>query len=211
MGAAPVGKPHYWDLACAELAAADPVMARLIATLGASHLVARGDSFVTLARAIVGQQISVRAAQTVWDRFVKAARDVRPARVARMRESTLRACGLSQRKAEYVRDLAASFAGGTIDPLALPELDDEAVIGQLVAVRGVGRWTAEMFLIFNLLRPDVFPVDDLGLLRAIARHYRDGAQVSRGEALAIGESWRPWRSVATWIMWRSLDPVPVEY
>jgi DNA-3-methyladenine glycosylase II len=211
MSGAPIGKPHYWDQACSELAAADPVMARLIGTLGASHLVARGDSFVTLARAIVGQQISVKAAQSVWDRFVTAAREVHPERVARMRASTLRRCGLSQRKAEYVRDLARRFAGGDIDPLALPQLDDEQVIGQLVEVRGVGRWTAEMFLIFNLLRPDVFPVDDLGLLRAIARHYRDGAEVSRGEALAIGESWRPWRSVATWIMWRSLDPVPVEY
>ena len=211
MAAAPVGKPAYWDQACAELAAADPVMAGLIERLNGSHLVARGDSFMTLARAIVGQQISVKAAASVWDRFATAAREVSPERVARMRASTLRRCGLSQRKVEYVHYLARRFADGSIDPLALPRLDDENVIEHLVEVRGIGRWTAEMFLIFNLLRPDVFPADDLGLLRAIARHYRDGEQLSRGEALAIGESWRPWRSVATWIMWRSLDPVPVEY
>lgn len=206
-----VGKPPYWELACRELGQSDPVLARLIAAVGGAHLVARGDPFVTLARSIVGQQISVRAAQSVWDRFATAARDVSPARVARMRETTLRSCGLSQRKAEYLRDLAGKFGTGTIDPTEFPELDDEGVIERLVAVRGVGRWTAEMFLIFNMLRPDVFPVDDLGVLRALGRHFRDGGDVTRSEAIAIGEPWRPWRSVATWILWRSLDPVPVEY
>ncbi len=208
---APIGKPPYWDRACRELSACDPVLAGLIAKVGNGHLVARGDPFVTLCRSIVGQQISVRAAQSVWERFAAKARDVHPERVARMRIATLRACGLSQRKAEYLRDLAGKFAQGTIDPGALPRLDDEAVIDRLVAVRGVGRWTAEMFLIFNLLRPDVFPVDDLGLLRAIARHYGEDGEVTRVKAIAIGAPWRPWRSVATWVLWRSLDPVPVEY
>ena len=208
---APIGKPPYWEQACRELGERDPVLGRLIAGLGTAHLVARGDPFVTLARSIIGQQISVRAAQSVWERFAAKARTIEPVRVARMRITTLRGCGLSERKAEYLRDLAGKFAAGAIDPHALPQLDDEAVIERLVAVRGIGRWTAEMFLIFNLLRPDVFPVDDLGLLRALARHYRDGSDVSRSDAIAIGEPWRPWRSVATWVLWRSLDPVPVEY
>jgi DNA-3-methyladenine glycosylase II len=110
-----------------------------------------------------------------------------------------------------VRDLAVHFVSGQVDPAHWPALDDEAVIDELVQVRGIGRWTAEMFLIFNLLRPNVFPLDDLGLLKAIAIHYNDRQPVSRAEALAVGARWQPWRTVATWYLWRSLDPVPVEY
>lgn len=224
-------KPPYWDEACAALSAADPVMGRIIRACGPAHLVSRGDPFQTLARSIVGQQISVKAAQAVWDRFAAAARDVSPDRVSRMRVSTLAACGLSQRKAEYLKDLARRFHGGEVDPGRWPGLDDEAIIDELVAVRGIGRWTAEMFLIFNLLRPDVLPVDDLGVLRAIALNYLDSTACEQGRppvpvsaagatpsgrrareaALAVGERWRPWRTVATWYLWRSLDPVPVAY
>ena len=220
-------KPHYWDQACAALSAADPVMARIMGACGPAHLVSRGDPFMTLARSIVGQQISVKAAQAVWDRFVATARQVTPDRVSRMRATTLSGCGLSQRKAEYLKDLALHFRRGEVDPARWPLLDDEAVIDELVAVRGIGRWTAEMFLIFNLLRPDVLPLDDLGVLRAIALNYppssandapapRVGRAVETGRqaresALAVAERWRPWRTVATWYLWRSLDPVPVDY
>jgi DNA-3-methyladenine glycosylase II len=147
----------------------------------------------------------------VWLRFEAAAGTVAPERVARMRLTTLTKAGLSARKAEYVRDLAAHFVRGTVDPRHWPGLDDEAVIDELVQVRGIGRWTAEMFLIFNLLRPDVFPLDDLGLLKAIAIHYNDGRAVGRAEAATLGERWRPWRTLATWYLWRSLDPLPVDY
>jgi DNA-3-methyladenine glycosylase II len=153
----------------------------------------------------------VKAAQAVWLRFEKECGTVVPGRVARMRLPTLTRAGLSTRKAEYVRDLAARFVSGQVDPVHWPSLDDEAVIQELVQVRGIGRWTAEMFLIFNLLRPDVFPLDDLGLLKAISLHYNSGQSVSRAEALEIGGRWQPWRTVATWYLWRSLDPVPVEY
>ena len=186
-------------------------MKRLIPQYGDAVLQSRGDAFVTLARSIVGQQISVKAAQTVWERFEKAAGTVTPQRVARMRLTTLTKSGLSTRKAEYVRDLAVHFVGGAVDPAHWPGLDDEAVIAELVQVRGIGRWTAEMFLIFNLLRPDVFPVDDLGLLKAIGLHYNDGRSVSKAEAAERGERWRPWRTLATWYLWRSLDPLPVDY
>jgi len=211
-------KPHYWDDACHALSRADPVMAGIIRVHGAAHLVSRGDPFLTLARSIVGQQISVKAAQAVWDRVAAAAREVTPERIGRMRASTLAGCGLSQRKVEYVKDLAARFRAGAVDPARWPALDDEAIIAELVEVRGIGRWTAEMFLIFNLLRPDVLPVDDLGVLRAIALNYAhehaDPApdpKRARAAAIAIGERWRPWRTVATWYLWRSLDPVPVDY
>ena len=203
-------KPPFWDQACAELGSRDAVMARLIAACGPIHLVARGDPFTTLARAIVGQQISVKAAASVWNRFDAACRVVTPQRVARMRIDTLRGCGLSQRKAEYVKDLARHFVSGEVDPTHWPERDDEAIIEELVAVRGIGRWTAEMFLIFNLLRPDVLPVDDLGLVRGIEKNYRNGESVARTEARQIGESWRPWRTVATWHLWRSLEPGTAE-
>jgi DNA-3-methyladenine glycosylase II len=214
-------KPAYWDFARDELVRADPVMARIVDACGDAHLVSRGDPFQTLARSIVGQQISLKAAQTVWDRFAASAREITPARIARMRGTTLRNCGLSQRKVEYVKDLARGFADGSLDPARWVELDDEDVIGELVGVRGIGRWTAEMFLIFNLLRPDVYPLDDVGLLRAIALHYgaggaadaaaRSASRAVRAHASLVGERFRPWRSVATWYLWRSLDPIPVEY
>ena len=204
--------PHWWREASDALAGTDPTMARVIREwTGHGHLRSRGDPFTTLARSIVGQQISVTAAQSVWLRFEKAAGTVTPQRVARMRLTTLTKSGLSTRKAEYVRDLAVHFVGGAVDPAHWPGLDDEAVIAELVQVRGIGRWTAEMFLIFNLLRPDVFPVDDLGLLKAIGLHYNDGRSVTRAEAAELGERWRPWRTLATWYLWRSLDPLPVDY
>jgi DNA-3-methyladenine glycosylase II len=209
---APVGEmPAWWNEARAALSVADPTMSGVIREWGDAHLVSRGDPFKTLARSIVGQQISVKAAQAVWLRFERECRTVTPERVSRMRLATLARAGLSTRKAEYVRDLAVHFVTGEVSPTHWPGLDDEAVIAELVQVRGIGRWTAEMFLIFNLLRPDVFPLDDLGLLKAISVRYKQGQSVTKAEALEIGRRWQPWRTVATWYLWRSLDPVPVEY
>jgi len=204
-------RPDYWSRACAALAAADAQLGGVIARHGQVHLVSRGDPFVTLTRSIVGQQISVKAAQAVWTRFERACGTVVPQRVARMRLATFTNAGLSGRKAEYVRDLAGHFVSGEVDPARWPAQDDEAIIEELVQVRGIGRWTAEMFLIFNLLRPDVFPVDDLGLLKAISLNYNDGQPVTKAEAKTIGQRWEPWRTVATWYLWRSLDPLPVDY
>lgn len=166
---------------------------------------------MTLARAIVGQQISVAAAQSVWARFLAAVPAVTPAQVLALEATRLRACGLSARKVEYIADLARHFADGTIHVGRWPEMDDEAVIAELVEVRGIGRWTAEMFLIFNLLRPDVFPIDDLGLQKAIRLAYWNGRRGTPARMRKLGATWAPWRSVATWYLWRSLDPLPVEY
>jgi DNA-3-methyladenine glycosylase II len=213
-------KPAYWDNATRALAQGDPVMRRLIAAFPGLHLTRRGDPFTTLARAIVGQQISVKAAQTIWDRFTKATgagRDgdalvqLDAARVGRTRVATLRRAGLSERKAEYLRDLARHFTTGRLDPGEWPALDDEALIARLVDVKGIGRWTAEMFLIFHELRADVFPLDDIGLQKAIAAYYNDGDRLEPAAMRALGATWQPWRSVATWYLWRSLDPVPVAY
>ena len=211
-----MNKPHYWDEATRLLAARDPVLGTLIAAYPGLHLTRRGDPFTTLARAIVGQQISVKAAQSIWTRFAQACGSadgapLDPARVARKRTATLRACGLSERKAEYLRDLAKHFASQRLDPRSWPALGDEALIEALVDVKGIGRWTAEMFLMFHEMRADVLPVGDIGLQKAVARHYFGGERPSRDDLLALGEKWQPYRSVATWYLWRSMDPVPVEY
>ena len=172
----------------------------------------RGEPFFTLARSIVGQQISVKAAQSIWERLAAAAPGMRAAQLLALDPVALRACGLSRRKAEYLRDLAARFQDGSLHARSWSGMSDEAIIEELVQVRGIGRWTAEMFLIFNLLRPDVLPIGDLGLQRAIRLHYfRGRASVQARRMSKLAESWAPWRSVATWYLWRSLDPLPVEY
>lgn len=212
----PVGKcggdvPDYWARAKRELARADPVMGAVIRRHPHARLSSRGDAFQTLARSIVGQQISVRAAQAVWERVSSRLPAVTPAHTLEAGHADLLACGLSRRKAEYLLDLAAHFVSARIVPQRWHAMSDEAVIADLVEVRGIGRWTAEMFLIFNLLRPDVLPVDDLGLQRAVSLSYRDGRKVTETSLRRIARDWQPWRSVATWFLWRSLDPVPVEY
>jgi DNA-3-methyladenine glycosylase II len=204
-------KPEYWDRAKRALGRRDPVLAGIMRRHPRVHLVARGEPFHTLARAIVGQQISVKAAQSVWNRVLEVAPAMTPAAVLAVSRPRLRACGLSDRKTEYIADLARHFADGAVHPHRWPEMDDEAVIAELVAVRGIGRWTAEMFLIFNLLRPDVYPLGDLGLLKAVRLAYFRGRKVPLGRIRSLGEQWAPWRSVATWYLWRSLDPLPVEY
>ena len=173
-------KPNYWEQACDELMKQDRIMRKLIPKYGDGILGSRGDAFTTLARSIVGQQISVAAAQSVWNRTLETLQhEVTPARVLKTKQEDLRASGLSNRKVEYIR--------------------------------GIGRWTAEMFLIFNLMRPNVLPLDDIGLIRAISINYFSGEPVSRHEAREVAANWAPWRTVATWYMWRSIDPIPVEY
>jgi DNA-3-methyladenine glycosylase II len=204
-------KPEYWDRAKRALARRDAVMGAIIRSRPKVFLMRRGEPFLTLARAICGQQISVKAAQSVWDRVVACCGEVTPEKVLSRPRPQLRACGLSDRKTEYIADLAQHFADGRIHVHRWPEMSDEEIIAELVEVRGIGRWTAEMFLIFNLLRPDVFPLDDLGLQKAIRISYFRKRPVSIRTMRKLGESWRPWRSVATWYLWRSLDPLPVEY
>ncbi len=212
-------KPPYWDEAARALSRGDRVLRRLIRRYPGIHLKRRSDAFTTLARAIVGQQISVKAADAIWRRFVVCAGGtprvgfprLAPQQVRLRSLPLLRGCGLSQRKAEYLSDLADHFASGRLQPRRWRALDDEALIAALVDVKGIGRWTAEMFLMFHELRPDILPVDDLGLQRALAEHYNGGKRLERKAMIELAEPWRPWRSVATWYLWRSLDPIPVEY
>ncbi len=214
--------PAYWDEACRHLAKKDRVMKRLIPQFGDACLQSRGDAFTTLARSIVGQQISVKAAQTVWGRFAEVAHRgktakaqtahaIAPAGVLRLKVDDMRGAGLSARKIEYLVDLALHFDSGAIRADAWDEMGDEQIIAELVGIRGIGRWTAEMFLIFHLMRPNVLPLDDVGLLNGISRNYFSGDPVSRSDAREVAAAWNPYCSVATWYIWRSLDPLPVEY
>jgi DNA-3-methyladenine glycosylase II len=203
--------PVYWAAACAHLAKKDRVMKKLIPQFGDAILETRGDAFVTLARSIVGQQISVKAAQSVWDRFAALPKRMSPAAVLKLKVDDMRAAGLSARKVEYLVDLAVHFSSGTVHVKSWQEMDDEAIIDELVAIRGIGRWTAEMFLIFHLMRPNVLPLDDVGLINGISRNYFSGEPVSRSDAREVAQAWSPYATVATWYIWRSLDPVPVAY
>jgi DNA-3-methyladenine glycosylase II len=213
--AAAIAVPDYWDDACRHLGKRDRVMRKLIPKFGEARLQSRGDAFTTLARSIVGQQISVKAAQSVWGKFIEAigglSTRVEPAAVLEVNAIALRGAGLSVRKCEYLADLARHFEDGRVHVKQWQVMEDEAIIEELVAIRGIGRWTAEMFLIFHLMRPDVLPLDDLGLIKGISVNYFSGEPVSRAEAREVGEAWTPFRSVATWYIWRSLDPLPVDY
>jgi DNA-3-methyladenine glycosylase II len=205
-------KPEYWDRAKRALARRDPVMGAIMRQHPGVYMMVRGEPFMTLARAICGQQISVKAAQSVWNRVCACLEQkITPEAVVAANRKNLRACGLSDRKTEYIADLAQHFVDGKIHARDWPRMADEEIIAELTDVRGIGRWTAEMFLMFNLLRADVFPLDDLGLQKGIRVAYFKGRKISLGRMRKLGDSWRPWRSVATWYLWRSLDPVPVEY
>ena len=218
--------PPYWDEACKYLTRKDRVMKRLIPLFGDARLQSRGDAFTTLARSIVGQQISVKAAQAVWDRFAEVARRskasgprkpattggvITAGSVLKLKVDDMQAAGLSARKIEYLVDLALHFDSGAVHANSWLEMEDEDIIAELVGIRGIGRWTAEMFLIFHLMRPNVMPLDDVGLITGISKNYFSGDPVSRSDAREVAAAWTPYCSVATWYIWRSLDPLPVAY
>jgi len=203
--------PEYWDEACRYLTRRDRVMKRLIPQFGEACLQSRGDAFTTLARSIVGQQISVKAAQSVWDRFAEMPKRMTPANVLKLKVDDMRLAGLSARKIEYLVDLALHFDSGAVHVESWREMGDEEIITELVGIRGIGRWTAEMFLIFHLMRPNVLPLDDVGLITGISKNYFSGDPVSRSDAREVAAAWNPYCSVATWYIWRSLDPLPVAY
>ena len=205
-------KPDYWDEALAQLVKRDRILKKIIPNHPDIWLTTRGNPFITLARSICGQQISVKAAESVWQRvLLQCGKRPSPVSVQKAGLERLRAAGLSGRKAEYILDLSKHFSDKLVQPTKWEQMPDEDIIEELTAIRGIGRWTAEMFLIFNLQRPDVLPLDDVGLLKAISLHYFSGEPVSRFEAREVAQGWQPFRTVATWYLWRSLDPVPVEY
>jgi len=207
----PAHAPAYWAEACKYLVKKDRVMRRLIPQFSAEALQTRGDPFATLARSIVGQQVSVKSAAATWKRFSALLTEMTPAHLLRLKVDDMRGAGLSARKVDYLVDLAVHFTENRLHVQDWEHMDDEAIIAELTAIRGIGRWTAEMFLIFYLLRPNVLPLDDAGLLKGISESYFSGDPVSRSDAREVAEAWKPWCTVATWYIWRSLDPQPVAY
>ncbi len=192
-----------WAAGCDVLARRDPVLAGLIATYAGERLEPHGDVFATLARAITGQQISVLAAERIWQRLLDALGTPAPDAVLRAGEGTLADCGLTRRKASCLTAIAADLEAGA----PLPDSREA-----LLALPGVGPWTADMVAIFALSEGDIMPLADIGLHRAIAQRYGIAREtLDRERLLALAESWRPWRSIAVWYLWRDLDPVPVAY
>ena len=190
-----------------HLRRADPVMRDLIKAVGPCALKpgARGDHFTTLLRAIVGQQLSAKAAETIWQRLIALhpnGRKLKPEDILSAKDTDLRGVGLSNAKVAYARDLAGRIHSGELNLAKISRKDDDAIVDELIAVRGIGRWTAEMFLLFKLGRPDIWATDDLGLQNAVRNRY--GVQPTKAKMLEIAEPWRPWRSVASWYLWRSL-------
>ena len=204
-------KPIFWEKAKKVLISKDKKLGKIITNYPKDFLFSKSDPFYTLARSIVGQQISVKAAQAVWNRYESKVKNVKPNRTLKMHFMTLKACGLSRQKISYLKSLAKAFINNEINPEKWSNYSDEEIISELIKIKGIGRWTAEMFLIFNLCRPDIFPVDDLGLIKGICNCYNMEYPITKDHAIKISEKWKPYRSVATWYFWRSLDPIPVEY
>ena len=191
----------------------DPVLGALIKQIGPCRMAERQrvDHFSTLVSAIVSQQLSTKAAATIFGRVAARCPDgvvTHPSDLAALSEEQLRSVGLSRQKISYIRDLCGRLADGRLALDDLDALDDEQVIERLTSVKGFGRWTAEMFLMFRLHRPDVLPVGDLGIVTAMQRVYRLRSRPKPERAMKIGEAWRPYRSVASWYLWQSLKSAP---
>ena len=204
-------KPNFWDTAKKDLIRNDKLLGKIIQNYPRDFLFTKSDPFYTLARSIVGQQISVSAAQAVWQRLEEKVVFVKPQIVKDIHHMKLKSCGLSKQKVKYLKSLSLAFIEKKIQPTKWTSLENEIIIHELTQIKGIGRWTAEMFLIFNLCRPDIFPADDLGLIKGICKCYNLNYPITRDHALQLSKKWQPWRSVATWYFWRSLDPIPVEY
>ncbi len=197
--------PNYWKQATEDLIKKDQIMHKLI--LGSNRKMHRSndDAFSTLVRSIIGQQISIKAAENIWNKLINNVSQIRADNIFNFENSALKNCGLSQRKIDYIRDLSSYFINNNFNEVVWSKMDDEVIISELVQVKGVGRWTAEMFLIFYMLRPNVFPVNDYGLKRAMNMHYNDNKSLNKNEIYEISDNWKPWRSVATWYLWQSLN------
>ena len=204
-------KPHFWEKAKVELIRKDKQLGEIIKAYPEDFLFSKSDPFYTLSRAIVGQQISVKAAQAVWERFEKKIKIVNPKNTLNLHHMSFKSCGLSKQKIKYLKSLASAFINKELNILGSTTASDEEIIEKLIKVKGIGKWTAQMFLIFNLCKPDVFPEDDLGLIKGICVCYKLKYPIKKEVAIKMSQKWKPWRSVATWYFWRSLDPIPVEY
>ena len=202
--------PDYWDEAKEFLKKSDQTLSKLINEYENPSLTSRGDVFYTLIRSIIGQQISAKAADSIWARFEEMVVMIDPGSILSCSHEQLRECGLSNRKVEYIHGISKRWEVD-FSTISWVEMDDDEAISKLTTLRGVGVWTSEMILIFSLLRKDVFPLGDIGVIRAVEKLYNEGIEMDIAIIEQIAESWRPYRTVATWYLWRSIDPEPVMY
>ncbi|MEZ5691762.1 MAG: DNA-3-methyladenine glycosylase [Rickettsiales bacterium] len=203
--------PHFWNDAVKHLSEKDKVLKNIIESYSGEALMQRSNGFYTLTRSIIGQQISVKAAASVWYKLREKLDEITPEKLLCLDDDELRKCGLSARKIRYIQGVAEYFVENEDRVNSWHAMADENVLSELTALHGIGRWTAEMFLIFYLARPDVFPLADIGLQKAMFKHYNNDKEIPKEKLVKIANNWQPYRSVATWYLWRSLDPEPVAY
>ena len=202
--------PHYWHEAKKFLSKKDKKLAKIINHYD-GYLVSRDDPFYSLCRSIIGQQISVKAADSIWLKFEKIIKKIKPINLIKLPKAKLASIGLSRQKILYLKIIAKEFFNKTLDIKNLQKMSDDEAIKSLVRIKGIGVWAAQMFLIFNLKRSNIFPFSDIGLIKAISKNYKKEYPLKKAELDYFKNKWHPYSTVATWYMWRSIDPVPVEY
>ena len=204
--------PAYWNKAKRILSKRDPVLKKIINKFNKGYLTSRKDPFFSLCRTIIGQQISTKAADSIWSRFeIKCNKKIIPNTVLKLTSRSLRNAGLSRQKTNYLKNIAKSFKNKSFNIKNLKKMNDDLAINYITQLKGLGVWSAQMFLMFNLNRPDIFPTKDIGLIRAISKNYKTSYPPSERFLNKISKMHSGYRSVFTWYMWRSIDPVDVEY
>ena len=204
--------PAYWNKAKRILSKRDPVLRKIINKFNKGYLTSRKDPFFSLCRTIIGQQISTKAADSIWLKFeMKCKKKIVPKAVLKLNSRSLKSAGLSHQKITYLKNIAKNFKNKYFNIRELKKMDDNLAIDYITQLKGLGVWSAQMFLMFNLNRPDIFPTKDIGLIRAISKNYKTSYPPSERFLNKISKMHSGYRSVFTWYMWRSIDPVDVEY
>jgi len=200
-----------WLLAINNLKKKDKILKEIINKYKSEKLHSKKNAFLTLAKSITGQQISVKAANSIWQKLEEKIKKVNPKNLLKLKKHEISKCGYSRQKVNYLFNLANFFEKNKKIESKWKKIEDEKVIESLTKIKGIGRWTAEMFLIFYLLRPNVFPSGDIGLIKAISINYNLKYPLKKTEISIFKKKWSPWATVATWYLWRSLDPIPIKY
>jgi len=204
--------PTYWYKAKRVLSKRDPVLKKVIKKYNKGFLTTRNNPFFSLCRTIVGQQISTKAADSIWIKFNKKCKKrITPKTILKLSSHTLKSAGLSRQKVSYLKNIAKNFKNKSFSIRKLKKMNDEKAIDYITKLKGLGVWSAEMFLMFNLNRPNILPIQDIGLLRAISKNYKTYYPPSKRFLNKISKLHNGYRTVFTWYMWRSIDPTDVEY
>ena len=204
--------PKYWNKAKKILSKRDPILKKIIKKLNKGYLTSKDDPFFSLCRTIVGQQISIKAADSIWLKFeIKCRKKIIPSRILKLSSTGLKSAGLSRQKITYLKNIARNFKDKSFNIKDLKKMNNDSAIQYITKLKGLGVWSAQMFLMFNLNRQDIFPTKDIGLLRAISKNYKTSYPPSKRFLNKISKLHSGYRTVFTWYMWKSIDPVDVEY